>query len=42
MEIEVPIDIAELGIDAGEIRFEPGIGLEELLHVWGSIAKRVV
>ena len=43
VEIEVPEDIAKLGIDAGgEIRFEPGFGLEELLEAWPTIAKRLV
>jgi hypothetical protein len=43
VEIEMPEDIAELGIDAGgEIRFEPGFGLEELLEAWPTITKRVV
>ena len=42
VEIELPEHIAALGIDAGgEIRFEPGFGLEELLKEWPSIAKRV-
>ena len=43
VELELPEDIATLGIDAGgEIRFEPGFGLEELLKAWPTIAKRVV
>jgi hypothetical protein len=32
-----------LGIDAsGEIRFEPGFGLAELMSSWPTIAKRVL
>jgi hypothetical protein len=43
VEIEVPDDIAALGINAGgEIRFEPGFGLEELMQAWPTITKRVV
>ena len=35
--------IADLGIDAGgEIRFEPGFGLEELLDAWPQLTKRIV
>lgn len=43
LEIEVPEDIVDLGIDAGgEIRFETGNGLDELLIAWPIIAKKVV
>jgi hypothetical protein len=28
--------------DSGEIRFEPGMGLEELLEAWPQLAKRIV
>ncbi len=43
VEIEVPDDIVDLAIDAGgEIRFEPGFGLEELLQAWPTVTKRVV
>jgi hypothetical protein len=43
VEVEVPVDLADLAIDAGgEIRFEPGFGLEELLKAWPQIAKRIV
>jgi hypothetical protein len=39
----VRIDIADLAIDAGgDIRFEPGFGLEELVSAWPTITKRVV
>lgn len=42
IEIDVPDDIADLAIDAGgELRFEPGYGLEELLQAWSNIAKRM-
>ncbi|MBI3823065.1 MAG: hypothetical protein HY289_10360 [Planctomycetes bacterium] len=43
VEIDVPTEIADLAIDAGgELRFEPGFGLEELLQAWPMIPKRVV
>src|SRR5262245_15322588 len=43
IEIDVPGDIVDLAIDAGgEIRFEPGFGLEELVQAWPTIAKRMV
>lgn len=43
VEIEVPDDIAALAIDAGgEIRFELGFGLEELLQGWPTITKKVM
>ncbi|MCI0638001.1 MAG: hypothetical protein L0Y72_16750 [Gemmataceae bacterium] len=43
VEIEVPEKIAQLGIDAGgEIRFETGFGLEELLREWPTITKRIL
>jgi hypothetical protein len=42
LEIEVPEDIVDLAIDAGgEIRFEPGFGLQELLDAWPQIIKRI-
>jgi hypothetical protein len=28
--------------DSGEVRFEPGMGLEELLQEWPSLAKRII
>jgi hypothetical protein len=43
LEIEVPTSMVDLAIDAGgEIRFEPGFGLDELLAAWPEIAKRIV
>lgn len=43
IEMEVPRDLADLAIDAGgEIRFEPGFGLDELRNAWSVIAKRMV
>src|SRR5579862_5249749 len=43
IEVELPEDIADLGIDAGgEIRFEPGFGLEELRQAWPRLTKRIV
>ena len=50
LEVDVPVWIAdivrnhpELGLsaDTGEIRFEPGVGLEELQLAWPTLAKRV-
>jgi hypothetical protein len=41
VEIEAPDDLASLAINAGgEIRFEPGFGLEELLKAWPTLAKK--
>jgi hypothetical protein len=43
VEIEVPEDVIDLAIDAGgEIRFQPGFGLEELRQAWPLITKRIV
>ena len=51
LEVELPesiVDIVrnhpELGLSAatGEIRFEPGAGLEELLQAWPNLTKRVI
>jgi hypothetical protein len=40
VEIEAPVDIVDLAIDAGgEIRFEPGFGLDELRQAWPQIKK---
>lgn len=50
LEIEVPAwvvgviladDIGGGLALSGEVRFEPGVGLEELLRVWPSIPKRI-
>lgn len=43
IEVEVPLPIADLAIDAGgEIRFEAGYGLEELLEAWPQLSKRIL
>lgn len=43
VEVNVPDSIADLGINAGgEIRFEPGFGLDELLQEWPKLTKKVV
>jgi hypothetical protein len=51
LEVEVPgwivdiiFDDPELGLGAlsGDIRFEPGVGLEELIRSWPTLAKRIV
>jgi len=43
IEIETPDDIPARDIDAGsEIRFEPGVGLEELLKAWPTLTKKVL
>lgn len=51
LEIDVPAWIVDviladaIGADlarSGEVRFEPGVGLGELLHEWPNIPKRIV
>jgi hypothetical protein len=42
VEIEVPESIVAKADLGGEVRFEPGFGLEELLAMWSSLAKRIV
>lgn len=42
VEIEVPESIVQKADLDGEVRFETGFGLEELLAVWPSIPKRIV
>ncbi len=43
LEIEVPEEIVVLAIDMStEIRFQPGIGLEELCAAWPTIPKRIL
>jgi hypothetical protein len=44
LEMTVPLEIVELAIDAGgEIRFDlSGGGLDELIAVWPTLAKRVI
>ncbi len=42
VEVEVPESIVRMAELAGEVRFEPGFGLEELLQVWASLPKRIV
>jgi hypothetical protein len=43
LEIEVPEEILELTEDVGgDIRFEPGTGLEELIAAWPTIPKRIL
>ena len=52
LQVEVPGWVADLvrldplgriGYqDSGEIRFEPGMGLEELLREWPRLSKRVI
>jgi hypothetical protein len=50
LEIEVPSQIVErvyshpdLGpaAESGDIRFEPGVGLEELIAAWPTLTKRI-
>ena len=40
IEIEVPESIVRKADLGGEVRFEPGFGLEELLEAWPSLPKR--
>jgi hypothetical protein len=42
LEIEVPESIVRMADLGGEVRFEPGFGLEELLAVWPSLPKRAL
>ncbi len=43
LEIEVPRDIVQRAVrTVGEVRFEPGMGLEELVGVWDSLPKRFI
>jgi hypothetical protein len=44
VEVEVPVEIIDMtgGDLGGDIRFEPGFGLEELREVWPSLAKRII
>ena len=43
LEIEVPEEIIQRATDAGgEVRFEPGYGLEELLKTWPTLPKRIL
>lgn len=42
IEMDVPEDIVRLADIEGEVRFEPGFGLEELLAVWAALPKRIL
>lgn len=42
LEIEVPESIVQKADLRGEVRFEPGFGLEELLDVWPTLPKSIV
>src|SRR5262245_13605007 len=42
IEIEVPESIVRKADLGGEVRFEPGFGLEELLAAWPSLTKRLL
>jgi hypothetical protein len=43
VEIEVPQDIVDLADhDGGDVRFNPGWGLEELRAAWSTLPKRIV
>lgn len=42
LEIEVPEHIVQMAELQGEVRFDPGWGLEELLDVWALIPKRIL
>ncbi len=34
--------IANMVVESGEVRFEPGLGLEELRQAWPNLVKRIV
>ncbi len=42
LEIEVPESLVGKADIGGEVRFEPGFGLEELLAAWPSLPKRIL
>ena len=42
LELEVPDWIVQMADVVGEVRFDPGYGLEELLIAWPSLSKRIV
>ena len=42
IEIEVPLSIVQKADLGGEVRFDYGFGLEELLAIWPSIPKRIL
>jgi hypothetical protein len=42
VEIEVPQSIVQKADLGGEVRFEPGYSLEELLAAWPSLPKRIL
>jgi hypothetical protein len=42
LEVEVPESIVRKADLVGEVRFEPGHGLEELLAHWPSLPKRIL
>lgn len=42
IEIDVPESIVRKADLGGEVRFEPGYGLEELLDAWPSLPKRIL
>jgi len=42
VEIEVPESIVRKADLGGEVRFDPGFGIEELLTAWPSIPKRIL
>ncbi len=41
LEIEVPQSLVAMADLVGEVRFDPGYGLEELLAIWPLIPKRI-
>jgi hypothetical protein len=52
VEIEVPTDllnntvlgdaIGRIAAESGDVRFEPGLGLEELIRTWPTLPKRII
>jgi hypothetical protein len=42
LEIEVPESLVRKSDLEGEVRFEPGYGLEELIDAWSMLPKRII
>jgi hypothetical protein len=42
IEMDVPEAIVRMADLGGEVRFDPGFGLEELLAAWRSLPKRIL
>jgi len=42
LEIEVPLEIVALAVNVGEIRFDIGYGLRQVLDAWPTLPKRIL